>query len=309
MEKSKRRSAEGGQAVQLNLPPSALRVLNNSKLEEVYQWVAYYASRDVKVEYIVDATAELPLLGLQLLKVSPSSKLTLTVNTEEGEKVGGLLDFVTGIAERNNINVQNISCVTGPPDPSGEKYNLLLVSPVQQCGRLDQNLLRSLPGLLAALVPASGLILPHKLQLWCQVVESEELSSISHLRSNHPVGGFKIADQINILAVTHLQELNISTLKKKDLTAPVHVRDIDLTQPNLEREFLDKKTKVTHSGTATSVVYWFLVDFGWGVQFSTLQGDTYSQGAVMCTETPVTEEEEITVICQMENGLLNFFLK
>ena len=32
---------------------------------------------------------------------------------EEGEKVGGLLDFVTGIAERNNINVQNISCVTG----------------------------------------------------------------------------------------------------------------------------------------------------------------------------------------------------
>ena len=31
------------------------------------------------------------------------------------------------------------------------------------------------------------------------------------------------------------------------------------------------------SGTATSVVYWFLVDFGWGVQFSTLQGDTYSQ--------------------------------
>ena len=31
--------------------------------------------------YIADVTGELPLLGLQLLVVSPTSKLTLSVNT------------------------------------------------------------------------------------------------------------------------------------------------------------------------------------------------------------------------------------
>ena len=50
-----------------------------------------------------------------------------------------------------------------------ERYNLVLVNPVLACGRLNQTCLASLPALVSTLVPDSGLILPHKLQLWCQV--------------------------------------------------------------------------------------------------------------------------------------------
>lgn len=46
-------------------------------------------------------------------------------------------------------------------------------------------------------------------------MESEELAVSSHLRSNAPVLGLTIADQINILAVTHLQEIQYATLSKK----------------------------------------------------------------------------------------------
>ena len=50
--------------------------------------------------------------------------------------------------------------------------------------------------------------------IYFKVIESSELCDWTHLRSNEPVGGFRIADQVNILAVTHQQDLQYSTLNK-----------------------------------------------------------------------------------------------
>ena len=60
---------------------------------------------------------------------------------------------------------------TGLEGGGEDKYNIVVVSPVLQSGRLDQSLLQSLDIVLGSLVPGSGIILPHKLQLWCQVSE------------------------------------------------------------------------------------------------------------------------------------------
>jgi hypothetical protein len=54
-----------------------------------------------------------------------------------------------------------------------------------------------------------------QIMTFIQVVESDELARCSHLRSNEPVLGLSIADQINVLAVTHLQELQYAVLQKK----------------------------------------------------------------------------------------------
>ncbi len=56
---------------------------------------------------------------------------------------------------------------------------------------------------------------PVVLMISVEVVESSELAVCSHLRSNEPVLGLSIADQINVLAVTHLQELQYAALRKK----------------------------------------------------------------------------------------------
>ena len=45
-------------------------------------------------------------------------------------------------------------------------------------------------------------------------MESAELAVCSHLRSNEPVLGLSIADQINVLAVTHLQEIQYAAVRK-----------------------------------------------------------------------------------------------
>ncbi len=54
-----------------------------------------------------------------------------------------------------------------------------------------------------------------QIMTFIQVVESDELARCSHLRSNEPVLGLSIADQINVLAVTHLQELQYAVLQKR----------------------------------------------------------------------------------------------
>ncbi|XP_023335504.1 protein arginine N-methyltransferase 9 isoform X2 [Eurytemora carolleeae] len=217
----------------LYLPESELKRINCSKLEEVYQWVAYYAIREVCCESILDYTWMIPLLSLQITKSIPTSRLNLVVNTDEREKGRVILDFVSSTVKSNNIDISRISCITGLEGGGEDKYNIAVVSPVLQSGRLDQSLLQSLDIVLGSLVPGSGIILPHKLQLWCQIVESEELCNYSHLRSNEPVSGFKIADQINILAVTHLQDIQFKTIKRKDLSAAIEVRSIDLNVFNL----------------------------------------------------------------------------
>jgi len=290
----------------LSLPTWCLKQINSGILEQVYQWVAYYAARDVGCSNILDCTG-LPLLGLQVAKLKQAANLTLLLKTEDRETGRNLLDVVTSLAKANSISVNNISCIT---DFSGveDRYSVVLVSPVLRTGRLDQELMYSLPDLIGVLQPSSGLILPHSVSIYCQVVESEQLCECSHLRSNQPVSGFKIADQINILAVTHLQDIQLKTLSKKELTEPVEISVVDLTRPDLSRRFRSTEVKVKQSGQAHAVVYWFVQQFGWGVQYSTLDDENMAQGAVMVTECQLLEGDSLTIHSQEEEGLLNFTL-
>jgi len=291
------------------LPSSYINMINCTTMEQIYQWTAYYASRDVCCENILDLTSELPLLSLQLAKTSPTSNFTLKVDTGDKEAVRCLLDFITAAATHNEFDVKKFSCITELPDNTSEKFNVCLVKPVLSSGRLNDQLMLGLDHIVTTLVPHSGLLLPHKLQLWAQIIESEELCKLSHLRSNEPVSGFKIADQINILAVTHQQDLNYHTLNKKELSEAIHVRDIDLTSPDLSRQFSHTTVNITQSGQISAVIYWFVQDFGWNLHLSTLQSTSFSQCAVMCKEESVQQGQHVQLATQMENGLVYFCIK
>jgi len=281
--------------------PEHLRQINDDTICSVTQRVAYCVARDSDSSRVLDMTRQLPLLSLQLLLLNPQLQLTLAVEGDSsGKKV---LDLVTALASINKLPLDNIDCVTSVPTSS--TYTLAILAPVSACGRLDQTVLLDVPAIRRTLVPATGLLLPWKIELWCQVIESSELSKMSHLTSDEPVLGFKIADQINILAVTHIQDLKFQSLEKIELSAETHLANIELTHLDNERTIKSENVGVTRGGVANAVIYWFVQDFGWGLTLDTRKSTSMSQAAFMCTPTNVEQGGSIGIRWQVERGLLD----
>ena len=128
------------------------------------------------------------------MKLQPASVLTLSVDPSQSRQGTQLLDWVTAVAAANAINVASIDCISEPP-AAGAGYSAALLCPVLPSGRLDQEVLLSLPAVKSSLTPG-GLLLPFKLELWVKAVHSENLARASHLNSDENVSGFKIADQV-----------------------------------------------------------------------------------------------------------------
>lgn len=214
-----------------------------------------------------------------------------------------MLDWVTAVAGLNSIQVSAIDCITGLGPAAGAAYTAAVMAPVLPSGRLDQAALLSLPSVRAALAPG-GLLLPHSLEVWAVAVASPALATASHLTSDQPVLGFKIADQVNILAVGHHQDLTYHGMQRQELTAPCRLATLDLTSLDLDRRVVTVPLAVTNSGRVNAIVYWFVQQFGWDLQLSTMVSHAFGQAAFLVAETGVEVGGELGVICHTERGLL-----
>jgi len=280
---------------------------------EVSQWVAYSLSRDMPCSSILDLTLHPPAVALQVMKFKPDSTLTLSVNTLDTRGSKQVLDWVTTMAARNKVNVSSIDCITSLTP--GPVYDLAVVSPVAQSGRLNTSCLLEMDKVVSCLrntstssttsIPSS-LVLPFRLELWCVVISSKELAHRSHLISNDPVLGFNIADQMNILAVSHQQEVSYKGMVKEELCSPTMATTMELASLSLDREVLVNSLNITKPGLANGIAYWFVQDFGWNVKLSTLESEAYHQAMFVCKEVRVVEGDKLRLRCQMERGLLDF---
>jgi len=297
---------------QMTLHGDMVMLLNCKLWEEMSQWVSYYLARDVNCTTILDMTSQPPAIALQVLKFKPDCKLTLSVNTSDTRASKQMLDWVTTMAARNTVNVSSIDCITSLTP--GSVYDIALISPVTQTGRLNTSCMLEMDNVVSCLAKGSttsitrptSLLLPFRLELWCVVISSKELAQRSHLVSNDPVLGFSIADQINILAVAHQQEVNYKGLEKEELCKPTMVAAMELATLSLERKVLVNSQSITHRGVANGVAYWFVLDFGWDVKLNTLDSEAFNQAMFMCKEVKVEEGDKLKVRCQMERGLLDF---
>ena len=164
-----------------------------------------------------------------------------------------------------------------------------------------------LPQVRSSLAP-SGLLLPHRLQLWVQGLESGQLAAMSHLTSDEPVLGLKVADQVNVLAVVHQQDLALATLEASKLTEPCRVTHLDLTNLDLDKRTELVNLSVTKTGKLNGLVYWWVEEFGWGLEVSSLEAGAWRQAAFLVQETRVEEGREVEVRVTMERGLLELAL-
>ena len=113
------------------------------------------------------------------------------------------------VARTNSICMDDIDCVSDTVSSAGSNYSLAIVTPVLTSGRLDQDVILSLGSVKETLVPNTGLLLPHCVELWTVAVGSELLAVNSHLCSDDNVLGFKIADQVGAITSVYFRNGNI----------------------------------------------------------------------------------------------------
>ena len=291
--------------------PLIVRQLNFEVRSGVTQWLSYYVARDLKPRSVLDLTGHFPDAALQILKLCPESNLTIRINTHQTRSSRELLDLVTALARHNHIGESRIDCLTTLAQ-SEEKYEVVLVAPVSQTGRLDQQCLLQMDQVRSLLNTVThSIVLPASLQLWCVLVSSQDLLSKSRLVSDEAVLEFKISEQVNVLSVSHQQELLYSGLEKTELCQPLLVSEVPLSSLSLERETLTSTVTITQPGPVHAIVYWFVQDFGWNLKVSTLESEEFRQAAVLCQEEELTvmTGDIVTISTHLQSGLIDFKLK
>ena len=85
--------------------------------------------------------------------------------------------------------------------------------------------------------------------------------------------------QVNILSVSHQQELRYSGLEASELTEAVLVTTLDLALLAADpgRREVRAEAAVTAAGEVSALVYWWTLDYGWSVKETTRECDIYNQ--------------------------------
>ena len=286
-----------------------IQQLNSNTRSSLSQWVAYYIQRDVQPTHVLDLTLRFPDISLQVMKLNLNSHLTMMINADQRRESRQMLDLVTRVAGDNNVDMARIDCVTSLSQ-ADDRYNVVFLSPVCTSGRINTECLLELEHIKTKMnTNVSAMFIPHSIQLWCVVVESIQMATMSHLVSDDNVMGFKISDHVNKLSVTHQQEVYYDGLAKTELSDPVHVTTFDLSNLELRRQEHSINVPITSEGKANCVVYWFVQDFGWNIMENTKESEEYKQAAFMCSELNVHAGDNIELKFQSEKGLIDLQFK
>ena len=109
--------------------------------------------------------------------------------------------------------------------------------------------------------------------------------------------------QVNILAVAHHQEVSHVNIGE-EMTEAFRVTTFNLNNLSMERATINTSTSVIKTGPVNALIYWFVQDFGWGLNLNTWESLGYSQAAFLVKETLVEKGTEMSVSCQFEKGLI-----
>jgi hypothetical protein len=92
------------------------------------------------------------------------------------------------------------------------------------------------------------------------------------------------------------------------LRASRRLATLDLTSLSLDRRVVTVPLAVTASGRVNAIVYWFVQQFGWDLQLSTMESHAFGQAAFLVAETGVEAGGELGITCHTERGLLQLGL-
>ena len=221
-------------------------------------------SEFAEIKTIFDMT-NIPMMSLQILKKFSEATLTMYVDhtdIKSKEDIKGKIDFVTELALKNEIRHSRISGISQILNED-EKYELLIFEPVNSSGRISDTSIKSLNKIRESYIPK--VVLPKKLNLNVALIESEDLVRQNKLVSNESVMNFKIAEFINQLSVSHVQNINLKDLKFGFLSEKATIHTFDFNNDSVknfktefELEIAEINGKSDHEGRIIhAILYWF----------------------------------------------------
>ena len=221
-------------------------------------------SQFAEIKTIFDMTS-IPMISLQILKKFSEATLTMYVDhtdIKSKEDIKGKIDFVTELALKNEIRHSRISGISQILNED-EKYELLIFEPVMASGRISDTSIKSLNKIKESYIPK--VVLPKKLNLNVALIESEALVRQNKLVSNESVMNFKIAEFINQLSVSHVQNINLKDLKFGFLSEKATIHTFDFNNDSVknfktefELEIAEINGKSDHEGRIIhAILYWF----------------------------------------------------
>ena len=235
--------------------------LNSHAFENFIESVANSMSFSHETPNILDISGH-GLLSLRILKSKPNATSSFFIQNSSTSDLREMLDFIISMAQQNQINPENITCL--PEDQLAEEsWDLVLLDPIDKAGRINDTIVSLLP----TLKKLSCQIFPTEICLKCQVVDfSGKLANLSCISDTHlATNALKLERVMKPYFIRHFQDMDLSDLTF--LSNPFELFKIPVSNLG-QSQNVEKNVDITANGKAFAIVYWFEYSFK-GNTFST----------------------------------------
>ena len=270
----------------LQLPSHIIAQLNDGLIQESYLQLSQRIDSSISKHERWSGRKRLDILdltdtcfvSLQLLAQNQMDTVTIAQTTTsdlDGEDEEDItknnfalrIQYVCELALTNKLKVDNIDCVMSLDQVPDRSYDLVLLNLIEPSGRLSQENIEKIPILKnkLRLTTLDSTLLPGKLTVHCQLIQSDKLHKMSFINDKN-VLGFKLATAMNIFSVNHLQDIDLNSLMSsaedgdmeagKILSEPIDIFQFDLTTLSLtDVAKKDFEISATNGGIVNGIAY------------------------------------------------------
>lgn len=188
-----------------------------------------------------------PYIGISLLKEKRAEKLYCSIESQ---------DFIFFVATCNCLKFENIVFINEPIDVLyiPEIFDVIILSPIETLGCVNSSQISNYTILKANKLVANGIMIPHKIEVWGQIVTSEWLSQVSHV-TNAELVDLHVTDMINQFSTTN--QLNLLCFDHEKLSNPFQMGEISMDD-ELAEKFILIKMKPTDK-SINGILYFYKI--------------------------------------------------
>lgn len=188
-----------------------------------------------------------PYIGVCLLKEKRVARLYCSKECQE---------FIYFVATWNCLNYDSIVFIDEPTVIlcNEEKFDVIILAPIETLGCVNSSQISNYSILRTNKLAENGLMIPHKLELWGQMIESTWLTQVSRV-TNPELVHLRIADLINQFSTKN--HLNLQWFDHEKVSNPFQVAEIRWDDELQEKHILIK-IKPT-SRQIDGILYFFRV--------------------------------------------------
>ena len=184
----------------------------------------------------------------------------------------------------------------------------MFIDPIESTGRLNESVMNK----LCLLQRAAKTVFPLKISVFCQLMECPQIHRLFHVDDKVPYG---IPNIVNQFSTSHQQDIHLCSYETSPLSEPVHVYDLDLNSETVIRSEKvlkhDFQVKVSQSGNAHLLVYWFQLNYGKTkiITYDPQKESLHYKQSMITFKEPIRAIENLNLTFMYHKGLMDFCIQ